>query len=91
MTVQTIERTLKEIKGLPAEVRSWLVEVGEDAAGEPAVWVWAILRDDTEEDWEFPKLEEIREKVSEAVRRSLHESPPWVYVRFRGESEKIRD
>ncbi len=60
---------------------------GQDADGEPAIWLWAVLRagaPDTE--W----AGENRERILTEVREVAAESgiPDWVYVRFRKEKDE---
>jgi hypothetical protein len=83
-TTASIEETLRDLADLPASVQAWDVEVGADATGEEAVWVWVTLRD---EDLNRQTREQFRSLVRNAVRQRTSDSPPWVYVRFRGASE----
>ncbi len=83
-TTATIEEALRDLAGLPAVVQAWDVEVGADATDEEAVWVWVTLRD---EDLNRQTREQFRGLVRNAVRQRTSDSPPWVYVRFRGVSE----
>jgi hypothetical protein len=84
MSSEGIESALRKVKGLPAPVQGWRVEIGEDSGGNEAVWVWVTLRD---EDLVRDTRTRIRELVRDAVHRSLGKQEPWVYVRFRGASE----
>ena len=79
-----IEETLRDLADLPASVQAWDVESGADATGDEAVWVWVTLRD---EDLNRQTREQFRSLVRNAVRQRTSDSPPWVYVRFRGASE----
>ncbi len=75
------------LRDLPAAVQRWRVETGVDYAGHEAVWVWAMLRDGVDG---VPF--EDRDAIAEAVRLFVQERVPeanWVYVRFRGASERI--
>lgn len=80
----TIEDVLHNMADLPASVQAWDVEVGADATGEEAVWVWVTLRD---EDLNRQTRERFRDLVRNAIRQQTSDAPPWVYVRFRGASE----
>ena len=84
-TVEAIESALAELRGLPAQVRSWQVETGPDATDDPAVWVWVMLQD---EDVDFETRSRLREMVREQVRHQTKDGS-WVYVRFRGASELV--
>ncbi len=86
MTMHTsqIESRLKDLQGLPSNVRSWKVEQGEDATSDQAIWVWVVLDRDEKD----PKQRAaIRKKVLEAL-RGRGESADLVYVRFRTKSEE---
>lgn len=71
----------------PAGVQRYVVRVGEDATGDPAVWVWVIL----EGPW--PGYDE-REKLLQALREQVGQvwqpgaEPPLVYVYFRSADEQ---
>jgi hypothetical protein len=84
MTTTGIESALRRVKGLPAPVQDWRVEVGEDSTGQEAVWVWVTLKD---EDLDWDTRTRVRALVRDAVHRKLGKQEPWVYVRFRGASE----
>lgn len=74
---------LGALSGLPASVSSWRVEIGIDAADDPAVWVWAML---DEEEVDLDTGERLRDIVRDAVRRETGDGG-WVYVRFRSASD----
>lgn len=82
--IATVEEALRDLAGLPASVQAWDVEVGADATGDEAIWVWVILRD---EDLKRQTRERFRDLVRNAIRQRTSDSHPWVYVRFRGTSE----
>ena len=84
-TAQAIESALAELRGLPADVRSWQVETGPDATDDPAVWVWVMLED---EEVDFQTRSRLREMVRNQVRHETNDGS-WVYVRFRGASESV--
>jgi hypothetical protein len=84
MEKSQIERTLQHLKGLPYPVGSWKVEQGEDATGDPAIWVWAVLDQDEADPQQRAR---IRKKVRSAL-RSGAERDSLVYVRFRTRSEE---
>ena len=71
------------LSGLPTPVNSWRVEIGIDAADQPAVWVWAML---DEEEVDLDTGERLRDIVRDAVRRETGDES-WVYVRFRSASD----
>jgi hypothetical protein len=60
---------------------------GRDADGDPALWLWAVLRIDAPESaWSWDNREQIRSEVRVLADESgLTE---WVYVRFRNEKEE---
>jgi hypothetical protein len=81
-----IERALKQLEELPAKVAEWRVEVGEDASGDAAIWVWATLSD-------FKVETATRQAIRERVRKAAQEAAafwpePWVYVRVLARSEE---
>ena len=84
-TAETIESTLAELRGLPAQVSSWQVETGPDATDDPAVWVWVMLED---EDVDFQTRSKLREIVRNEVRHQTNDGS-WVYVRFGSASEPV--
>ena len=86
MDAEVIKRALERLENLPVRVAEWQVEIGEDASGDVAVWVWAKLAD-THVD------SEVRQTVREVVRRAAQNeaaaSPqPWVYVRVLERAEE---
>ncbi len=83
ITEAGIQSVLKGLEDLPTPVDSWEVKTGVDWADDPAVWVWAILKDD---DVDFTKRSTLRSKVRSLI-RSETDGVPWVYVMFRGQSE----
>lgn len=83
MTANAIEAALRRLPELPTPVSSWHVETGSDSTDYPAVWVWAMLR---EEDVEFAKRSRLRSIISDLVHEEAGSSM-LVYVRFRGASE----
>ena len=83
ITANTIEAALRQLPELPTPVSSWHVETGSDSTDDPAVWVWAMLKDD---DVEFAKRSRLRSIVRDLVQEKAGSSM-LVYVRFRGASE----
>ncbi|TGG91621.1 MAG: hypothetical protein ERJ67_07700 [Aphanocapsa feldmannii 277cV] len=84
---ETIEAALRQLMELPTPVSSWQVETGSDSTDDPAVWVWAILKDD---DVEFKKRSQLRSIIRDRVQKETGSSM-LVYVRFRGASEMSRE
>ena len=85
MSIDTaeIEKALSALPDIPPQIDSWEVESGLDWTDDPAVWVWALLRD---------------ENIDPAVQRSLRHTiraavlqrtgnDIAVYIRFRPASE----
>ena len=83
ISASTLEAELSQLSELPTPVSSWHVETGFDSTDDPAVWVWAMLKDD---DVEFAKRSQLRSIISDLVEEKTHSSM-FVYVRFRGASE----
>ena len=83
ITADTIEAKLRQLPELPTPVSSWHVETGTDSTDDPAVWVWAMLRDD---EVEFAKRYRLRSMIRDLV-HEMADSSLLVYIRFRGASE----
>ncbi len=84
----TVEKLLEELRPtLPDSIVGFDVETGLDHVGDEAIWVWVILPDADTAAWEYANREVIRESIRDAF---LAEKLPWVYVRFREESERRR-
>ena len=83
-----IRAALEDLPPLPTEVSDWLVQTGTDSADEPAVWIWAVLPDETAD---FDALIEVRDLVLAHVREQS-EIPVGVYVSFRtvGELDDLK-
>ena len=78
-----IRAALDRLPPLPTDVSDWLVETGTDSADEPAVWIWAVLPDDTAD---FDTLISLRDLVLAHI-RERSEIPVGVYVSFRTAAE----
>ena len=78
-----IEAALNQLHGLPTPVSRWHVETGPDSTDDPAVWVWAVLKDD---EVEFTKRLQLRSLIQDLVEKETGSSMV-VYIRFRGASE----
>lgn len=83
IVASTLEAALRELPELPTPVSSWHVETGPDSTDDPAVWVWAMLKDD---DVEFTKRLRLRSIIRDLIEEKT-DSSMLVYVRFRGASE----
>ena len=83
IAANTLEAALRQLPELPATVSSWHVETGSDSTDDPAVWVWATLKDD---DVEFAKRSQLRSIIRKFVEKKTGPSM-LVYVRFRAASE----
>ena len=83
IAASTIEAALRQLPELPTPVSGWHVETGSDSTDDPAVWVWAMLKDD---DVEFAKRSRLRSIIRALVEEKTDPSI-LVYVRFRGASE----
>ncbi len=86
IAASTVEAALRQLPELPTPVSSWHVETGPDSTDDPAVWVWAMLKDD---DVEFAKRSQLRSIIRDLVEEKTDPSM-LVYVRFRGASEVER-
>lgn len=71
-------------------VADWRVTVGEDSLDEPAIWVWVILE---EESQEFPQQDAIRRDVRKLIlgRMANLGEDHWVYVRFTTKAEEAEE
>jgi hypothetical protein len=84
MSKEDVERAIQSVRArFPADVRSWQIEIGNDATDTEAVWIWVTLSD---EDLKDKTRNEIRGLLKEAIRNTVNPSI-WVYVRFRATSE----
>lgn len=73
---------------VPAAIAGWDVEVGPDATGDDAVWVWVILRDDLiDQVWPMQTRDAMRQRIHQLVRAVAAPGDVQVYVRFRTETE----
>ena len=78
-----IRTALDHVPDLPTPVSDWVVETGADSTDDPAVWVWAVLPDDTTD---IRTRIAIRDIVFDFIRDRL-ETPAYVYVSFRTAAE----
>ena len=78
-----IRSILAELPPLPADVSNWIVQTGVDSTDEPAVWVWAVLPDETTD---LDTRIRIRDVVFDFIRKRS-DIPIWVYVSFKTEAE----
>ena len=84
ISASDIQRKLQRLGDLPTPVGSWQVETGFDSTDDPAVWVWAWLKDDHVD---RITLATLRRKVHAAVRSQIPDHV-LVYTRFPRLSEK---
>jgi hypothetical protein len=88
-TVEQIVKRLNRLKrGFPKspKVIRFVVEDSQDWAGEPALYIWALLENGTpesEQSWE--KIKPIEGAIVEAIFE--RKDPRYPYVRFRTEQE----
>jgi hypothetical protein len=62
-----------------------VTKIGTDSTGDPAIWIWIILKDTAlAEAW--PRREDLRLWAEKAVRAAGIEH--WVYIAFRTETEQ---
>ncbi len=83
ITANTIEAALRRLPELPTPISSRYVETGPDSTDDPAVCVWAILKDDEVNFAERSRLRSII-RVVDPVKAG---SSMLVSVRFPGASE----
>ncbi len=71
----------------PAGLAELRFRTGPDSAGDPAIWIWAILEDEAAGDEAFPRLAtDVRELLEQVSRRVAPDR--WPYVRFSTVSEE---
>ena len=71
INASSIEAALRQIPELPTPVSSWHVETGHDSTDDPAVWVWAMLKED---DVEFAKRKRLRSIIRDLVEEKIDPS-----------------
>lgn len=83
-----LQGELRKIQQGLKEVERFEFLSGPDSGGEPAVWVWAVLRVDTpeEETWSWENRQRIRSRIKDG----LHGAgvSDWIYTRFRSADEE---
>lgn len=84
------EETVREVvenAQLPDFVRGVQAEFDNDAAGDPAVWLFVTVSDDESES---DKFEDHALAVLDTLRKAVLSSgiQRWPYIRFRSESEQ---
>ena len=79
----TIEAELRELRTepLPMPLEAWHIESGPDWSGDPAVWVWILLRETNAPDPDIDNLFELQNIVHERV-SDLVDDDSFVYVRI---------
>ena len=78
-----IEAALQELRAgpLPMPLEAWHIESGPDWSGDPAVWVWILLRETNAPDPDIDNLFELQNIVQERV-SDLVDDDSFVYVRI---------
>jgi len=71
----------------PSWVRELRFETGEDANGDPAVWIWVFIEDDAARKEVFAENARVVREALMGILRSL-EDDRWPYIRFRTVSEQ---
>jgi hypothetical protein len=75
----------------PDYVKGVQFRFGNDSSGDPAVWIWLVLKDDV--DIESPsvqaELSPVREAYRNAIQRAGIERWPYISVRTRSEAEAL--
>jgi len=77
---------LEELRGRFPALTDVRIESGKDQTGDPALWVWLILREAAFRKNARPALRQ----MEEAVRRRVSSVDPsiWPYIRFRTDAEQ---
>lgn len=90
MNLEQIERHVDKVlqgAGLPSYVESWDLRADTDSTGDPAVYVWLIVRDEEAKSPAFPQhARELREIVFRLISEATPER--WPYVTFRSRSDR---
>ena len=84
INANSIKAELQKLTRLPTKVSSWDVETGRDSTNDPAVWVWAMLEEG--ENVEFDKRSRLRSIIRDRVHKKAGSSL-FVYIRFRDADE----
>lgn len=72
---------------IPQWVRDLRFETGEDANGEPAIWIWVEVEDEAANAAVFSQnTRHVRDLIATCIRKL--DIPVWPYVRFRTSSEQ---
>ena len=75
-------------KRRPRHVSRVVTRIGPDSTGDPAVWIWIILKDTSlAEAWARSNREELRRWAERAVRKAGIDH--WAYITFRTETEQL--
>jgi hypothetical protein len=80
-----IEKLIQDRR--PSMVAELRFKTGLDHAGDPGIWIWAILDDDGVSDEEFHKNANVVEKLLASASRSVAPER-WPYFNVRGVSEQ---
>ncbi len=81
--IETVLATLER----PPFVTELRHALDNDWSGDPAVWIWVILRDDVAESGKILEhTKPIRSTIVQALRNAGIDR--WPYLRFRGQSEQ---
>lgn len=78
-----IEPAIEQLKTeLPPAIERFHYELGLEAEGEPAIWLWLVFR---EQDWEEQWTNTNRNTMRTQVHQIFQDAgfPYWVYIRFR--------
>jgi len=87
MSEQEQIKTVLDAIDRPSFVTEIRHALDTDSSGDPAVWVWVVLEDDTADSDEFfERSEVVKTKIVQSLREAQIDR--WPYVRFRGQSEQ---
>jgi hypothetical protein len=70
----------------PEYVHDFAVRIGNDSTGDPAVWIWVIIKDEVGGKGFIKRVPEVEQRIETALRRARIKL--WPYVHFRTESEQ---
>lgn len=77
---------LEQLDWPDVEISGFELDYGSDSTGDPALWVWVILRSP---DVGFEVRAAVRARIQRWARESHGSDLSWAYVRFRSEAEAL--
>ncbi len=92
LTSAAVSTALKPLIGDPELIglKEFGTAVGTDSVGQPAIYVWAILKSPTPKPaTTLENYERIRHKVEDAIDRGGLEGYEWIYVNLSDEASWV--